>query len=40
VIDPYSSAKQGMVEITQMLMVDIAVKHPKAFAVTKGALIA
>jgi HK97 family phage major capsid protein len=40
VIDPYTSAKQGMVEITQMLLVDIAVKHPKAFAVTKGALIA
>lgn len=40
VIDPYSSAKQGMVEITQMIMADVAVRHPKAFAISKSALIA
>jgi HK97 family phage major capsid protein len=40
IVDPYTSANQNMVNITQMLLADIAVKHPKAFAITKSALIA
>jgi HK97 family phage major capsid protein len=40
IVDPYTAASQNMVVITQMILADIAVKHPKSFAVTKSALIA
>jgi len=40
IVDPYSLAGQNMVAVTQVLMVDVAVKHPKAFCVNKTALIA
>lgn len=40
IVDPYSLSSQNMVRITQMLLTDVAVRHPKAFAITKSALVA
>lgn len=40
IVDPYTLASQNMVAITQMILADVAVRHPKAFAITKSALIA
>ncbi len=40
IVDPYTLAGQNMVAVTGNVMVDVAVKHPKAFAFTKSALTA
>jgi HK97 family phage major capsid protein len=38
VVDPFRLKKQGMVELTSYQLIDIAVRHPQAFAVCKDAL--
>ena len=40
IVDPYTLASQNMVAITQMILADVAVRHPASFAITKSALIA
>lgn len=40
IIDPYTGAGQNMIVVHSVLMVDVAVKHPKAFAFTKEILTA
>jgi HK97 family phage major capsid protein len=35
-VDPYSRKKEGLVEITVNLYMDMAIKQPKAFTVIKG----
>ena len=37
-VDPYSQKKKGLVEVTSLVMVDIGVRHPEAFAAMKDAL--
>jgi HK97 family phage major capsid protein len=39
VVDPYTSANQGMVNCTSFVFADIAVRHPASFVVNKTALI-
>jgi HK97 family phage major capsid protein len=38
ITDPYRLKKQGMIEITSFQMLDIMLRYPEAFAVTKDAL--
>ena len=40
ITDPYALKKQGMIEVTSFQMVDIMLRYPEAFAVTKDALSA
>lgn len=40
ITDPYTKAKQGLVEITSQMMVDILVRHPASFAAMLDALSA
>lgn len=37
ITDPYALKKQGMIEVTSFQMVDIMLRYPEAFAVTKDA---
>jgi len=39
-VDPYAKKKQGLVEVTSFMMIDIAVRHPESFAAMKDALTA
>jgi len=39
IIDPYRLKKQGVIEVTSFVMVDVALRHPEAFAVVKDARI-
>lgn len=39
VINPYTYAKQGMIEVVEMGMVDVGVRHPKSFIVTKDVTV-
>lgn len=38
IADPYSKKKQGLVEVTSIMMCDIAVRHPASFAAMVDAL--
>ena len=38
IVDPYAKKKQGLVEITSTMLVDIAVRNPQSFAAMKDAL--
>lgn len=38
IVDPYSLKKQGLVELTSIMMADVAVRHPESFAAMKDAL--
>ncbi len=38
IVDPYTMAKQGMLQITSFQMIDMALRYPESFAVTKDAL--
>ena len=38
-VDPYRLKKQGVIEVTSFVMVDVALRHPEAFAVVKDARI-
>lgn len=40
IVDPYTLASQNMIQVHQVMLVDIGVRHPKAFAISKTALIA
>ena len=40
IVDPYTNAGQGMVNVVAHAMCDVGVRHPKAMAVGKSALIA
>ena len=40
IVDPFTSAKKGLVEITLFLMADIIARHPQAFCKATGATIA
>ena len=40
ILDPYALKKQGLVEVTSIMLVDIAVRHPQSFAAMKDALTA
>jgi len=33
VVDPYRLKKQGMIELTTFMLVDIVLKYPQAFVV-------
>lgn len=37
ITDPYALKKQGMIEVTSFQMVDVMLRYPEAFAVTKDA---
>ena len=39
-VDPYTNADQNMIAVHGFLMVDVAIRHPKAFAFTKQILSA
>ena len=39
IVDPYRLKKQGIIEVTSFCMVDVAIRHPEAFAVIKDARI-
>jgi len=39
VVDPYRLKKQAVIEVTSFVMVDVALRHPEAFAVIKDARI-
>lgn len=36
-VDPYALKKQGLIEVTSIMMVDVAVRHPQSFAAMKDA---
>ncbi|MFL5481144.1 MAG: phage major capsid protein [Gemmatimonadaceae bacterium] len=38
VADPFRLKKQGMIEFTSYQLIDVAVRHPQAFAISKDAL--
>jgi HK97 family phage major capsid protein len=38
IVDPYSAKKQGLIEVTSLMMADIAVRHPESFAAMKDIL--
>jgi HK97 family phage major capsid protein len=38
IVDPYSLKKKGLVELTSIMMADVAVRHPESFASMKDAL--
>lgn len=38
IADPYSKKKQGIIEVTSFIMVDIGVRHPVSFAAIQDAL--
>lgn len=38
IADPYSKKKQGLIEVTSIMMADIAVRHPASFAAMMDAL--
>lgn len=40
IVDPFTSAKKGLVEITLFMMADIIARHPGAFCKSTGATIA
>jgi HK97 family phage major capsid protein len=40
IVDPYTLASQNMVAVTQLILADVGVRHPKSFAITKSALTA
>ncbi len=37
-VDPYRLKKQGLIEITSFILVDMALRHPESFAAMKDAL--
>jgi len=37
ILDPYSKKKQALVEVTSIMLVDIAVRHPESFAIIEDA---
>lgn len=39
IVDPYTKADQNMIRLIQSFAVDIAVRHPKAFAYTKHIVV-
>jgi hypothetical protein len=39
VIDPFSFASQAMVAVTGIMLVDVGVRHPAAFAINKTLLV-
>lgn len=39
VVNPYTYAKQGMIEVVEYAMVDVNARHPKSFVVTKDVTI-
>jgi len=39
IVDPYRLKKQGVIEVTSFVMVDVAVRHPVAFAAIQDARI-
>ena len=38
IVDPYSMKKQGLVEVTSIMMVDIAIRHPESFSAMQDAI--
>jgi hypothetical protein len=36
IIDPYTSKKKGMIEVTSFQMADFMVRHPGSFCVSTG----
>jgi HK97 family phage major capsid protein/HK97 family phage prohead protease len=38
IVDPYSSKNQNMIEVTAVLMCDVAVRHPEAFSKSDAVL--
>jgi hypothetical protein len=39
IVDPYRLKKQGVIEVTSFVMVDVAVRHPVAFAAIQDARV-
>lgn len=38
ILDPYSKKKQGLVEVTSIMLCDIAVRHPESFSLIEDAI--
>ena len=36
IVDPYSLARQGLIQVTSFQMADVAIRHPGSFAVSTG----